>query len=216
MRRAVVLLTLVGCSATSEDDAPAMSGTLTAQYRMRDGEADTEDHDLFGVASVRAGDVEDNGWEASLLARVNRDLDANDASIFGGLSDAEGGSTDFDIYHLWVDLPVGEKLEPLRLGRQIEPGTPESAWFDGARLATRARGERRWEYGVYAGQPVRLYESSSGDLTGGAWVAAQPWEGARARLDVMRLEDEVNLGTRRDDLVGLDLRQRAGEALFLD
>jgi hypothetical protein len=217
VRAVVVSLVLLGCAATSEGDAgPEVHGSLTTRYRLREGEGDDQDQDLFAVAAIETGDLEEQGWHGSLLARVNRDLDGSDTTTFDDLSDVEGHQTDADIYHAWVDLDVGERLAPLRLGRQLLLGAPELPWFDGFSLATRPHGRRGWTFGAYGGVPFHLFASRAGDLAAGAWVAGRPWDGGRARLDVMRLEDEVTLGSRQDDLIGLDLRHRASEEVFLD
>ena len=218
-----LLLLAAGCASVPGQDEPVddgerhWSGSISERYRARtDGEQD--DHDLLTIVSLQTGELERDGWAASFLARANLDVDGTDQdSPFDSLSDAEGDQLDADLYHAWVDLPVGDGLEALRLGRQMLHETPEFAWFDGASLSSLARGEQAWQFGLYGGVPVHLYESSAGeDLAAGAWAAGSPWTGGRARLDVMRLEDEVVLGPLDDDLIGLDLRHSASAELFLD
>src|SRR5262249_54462738 len=71
--------------------------------------------------------------------------------------------------------------------------------------------------GAYGGALSRVYTSAeSGNDVYGAFVEAKPWEGGRARLDWMHLEDETQLGRHKDDLAALALGQSFGPSWRFD
>lgn len=216
------------CASPPADDTPseppsdeaerALHGSLTTRYRGRSTDGD-QDHDLYAVLALDLGDAQRDDWSASLMARAAYDLDGQGdvGDPFASLSDAQGEDLDLDLYHAWVDVHSLEVLSTLRFGRQLLYETPELAWFDGAHLASTPRGTRGLLFGAYGGVPVHLFESSSsGDALAGFYLEGRPWEGARARLDWMHLEDETVLAEHEDDLFGIDLRQGIGEKLHLN
>src|SRR6185503_544996 len=100
----------------------------------------------------------------------------------------------------------------LRIGRQSDARLPEVLRLDGVTYLTKPMGTRELEVGVYGGIPVHLYDSSyETNLAFGTFVEGRPWQGGRARLDWMHLEDEVLLGKERDDLIAHGLWQQLNE-----
>ena len=228
---ALLVAWLAGCASSApsraaDAAAPAgaaqsdLHGHVAARYRGR-AAGDDHDHELRTVVGLDYVPAGARGFEAHLLARADADLDGHDAdSIFSGLDDTYDGSVVAKLYTAFLDVALGDAANPhgtLRLGRQTDVELPEVVRLDGLSFRSRAHGERAVAFGLYGGIPVHLYESSSsGDLGYGTFVEGLPWEGGRARLDWLHLEDEQRLGTERDDLLGLTVWQRLARAGWLE
>jgi hypothetical protein len=189
------------------------SVTVRARYRTTN---DAADRDLETLVTLDWGDAKTDDWTAHVAGRVAKDLDGDSTSpTFSDIGNTYDGGLDSRLYEAYGELHDADWQE-LRFGRQTLWDTPEFVRFDGARVEGKPEGELRWRWGAYAGQTSHLYESSpEGDRVYGALAEAHPWTGARARLDVMHLEDEIQLGTQKNDLLGLGLWQNIGQELQL-
>jgi len=202
-----------GVAAEADDDGVHGSVTLRARYRTTDGPAD---RDLESLISLDWGDDKNGDWSAHAAGSVSKDLDGDStAPTFSDVDNTYDGGLDNRLYEAYGEYHAAGWQE-LRIGRQTIWDTPEFVRFDGARVESKAAGDLRWRWGVYAGQTSHTYESSpEGDRVYGALAEARPWTGARARVDVMHLEDEVQLGEQNNDLIGLGLWQNIGQSLQL-
>ena len=188
----------------------SIHGTLSSRYRAR-WESDSEDHDLYQVLTLTAGDETRHRVTGHLMGQVAYDLDGADTDgeyAFFSLEDTYDSSVTARLYHAYADVHRLGTVETLRLGRQLVYETPEVAYFDGVRVETGELGDRNVQFGLYGGVPVHPFESSpEGDLVLGASGSARPWRGGRLRLDWMHLEDESLLGENQDDLTTVALDQ---------
>lgn len=193
---------------TPEKPAPAVqvSGQLRTRYRGQFSEGD--DHDLFELVDLQAKD-RDGRWSASLLGRVNWDLDDGPARL-DSLQDTYDADVTAQLYHAYVDWEHA-RFERLRFGRQTLYETPLTVVFDGAAAELAPLGGVEARFGAYAGLGEHLYESSSeDDWVLGGYGGLDLWKGAVLRADWMHLED-ARLGTEHEnDLVGLVLDQDLG------
>ena len=207
---------------TDEPKAPsafAVHGSLSTRYRLRAVGSDN-DQELTTYLDVSIGSADVDPFSLHLSGRGYADLDgAERNSRLRGIEDSYGEAVTGRLYHAHLDLHVLPGFEVARAGRQTLDDTPISLHFDGARLQTDALGRAGLWAQAYVGAPVHLFESArSGDLLGGVAAGVSPWNGGRARVDWLHLEDRVRTGTRRDDLLGLSLWQDlgAGNSLRLD
>ena len=189
-------------------------GSLSARFRARSGNGDG-DQDLGAVLALDIADPSLPWISGHLQARADADLDGEDGT-FGELSDTYDSDIVSKLYLAYADIALDKQPElspgTLRVGRQSDPRLPEVLRLDGVAYATRPMGESEIELGAYGGIPVHLYESSSdGDLAYGTFAEGRPWDGGRARVDWMHLDDELKLGDQRDDLLSLGLWQEVAE-----
>lgn len=200
-----------GPSSTPRPKRP-LRGSLSLRTRNR-FTGDDQDHELRSLLVLDWDDPARPRVAAHLLARADIDLDGLDEGpVFQDLSDTYDSSVVAKLYLAYADVALGDPLEAdagrLRVGRQSDPRLPEVVRLDGVAYSSGPRGAHEVELGLYGGVPVHLYESSPhGDAAFGTSLEGRPWEGGRARFDWMHLEDEVLLGTERDDLLGLSLWQ---------
>jgi hypothetical protein len=202
------------------DDLDAIGGHFAARYRGRAGDG-TDDHDVYTTLYTDVGQVRPGDWTYHVLGTLYADLDGGedgtDEFVFFGLADTYDSAVHGDLYHLYADYHGRGGLERARLGRQLDYGTPELAWFDGASLALAEQGSRRSSGGLYGGIPVHAYESSAeGDVVFGVWGETHPWKDARLRLDWMHLEDDYLLAENENDLLGLSAWQTLARAWRLE
>jgi hypothetical protein len=204
--------------AQSEGAKPAgwVHGSLGVRYRARSG-SDDSDQDLGAVLALDVANPEVPWISGHLQARADADIDG-ESGVFGELSDTWDCNLTSKLYLAYADIALDKQPEQspgtLRVGRQSDPRLPEVLRLDGVSYLTRPMGERELELGAYGGIPVHLYESSSeGDRAFGAFAEGRPWEGGRARVDWMHLEDELVLGDQRDDLLALGLWQEVADDL---
>lgn len=185
-----------------------VSGSFALRYRGRFTD-DDQDHEARGLLTLDILDPRASWVRGHLMARADLDLDGLDEGlVFQDLSDTYDGSLITKLYLAYaeLDLGLGQQDSPgtLRVGRQSDVRLPEVLRLDGVSFLSRPMGAERVEIGLYGGVPVHLYESSpEGDRAYGTFVEAQPWDGGRARVDWMHLEDELVLGDEKDDLFGL-------------
>jgi hypothetical protein len=186
-------------------------GSLAVRYRGRTNGDDT-DHEISNVLTLDVADPKSpGGVSGHLLARMDVDAEGkDDGEVFGDLSDTYDSDVISKVYLAFADIPVdGQSKESpglLRVGRQQDPSLPEVLRLDGVSYLTPPLGKNEVEVGAYGGIPVHLYESSSeGDSAFGTFVEGNPWQGGRARVDWMHLEDEEVLGEGQDDLLALGL-----------
>jgi hypothetical protein len=194
-----------------------LTGVLATRYRYRSNS--TDDHDLWSTLSLQAGNAKDHAVTGHFLAWANLDLDGMPGGFdpFRDINDAYSKDVTGRLYEAFADFHKVDELDVLRLGRQPLYDTPEYVTFDGVRVETRPQGEKAWRLGAYGGIPVHHFESSSsGDAVVGTYVDLRPWEGGRARLDYMYLEDQTRLGDQRNDLLGARLWQSVGRQLRLE
>ncbi|MBK8178202.1 MAG: hypothetical protein IPK67_04780 [Planctomycetes bacterium] len=187
---------------------PGLSGWSKTRYRLRtvDGDAD---HDLYEVLGLDYVEPTEKKLEAHFLGRAALDLDGDGASQLQSINDTGSGSLDADLYEAYVKRSFHDGDWSVRLGRASEYLTPEVAHYDGASFSGRIRGAQGVEFGAYGGRNVVFDLANDDDgFVAGAFAAARPWKGGRARLDWMHLEDEDLLGDDQDDLAGLSLWQQ--------
>ena len=191
-----------------EADYP-IHGSLRARVRTRTN-SDESDTDLFATLRLDFGDVERYGYSGHVSAVGLADLDGTDSGeySFYGVYDTYDSAVQGRLHLAYLDMPGHGNLEVLRVGRQQVYTTPEFAWFDGVRAEYGSRSKQEMVFGAYGGLPVRLFDSvDSGDVLGGLYAEASPWDDARARLDYMRFEDKSLIGNGGNDLLNLGLRQ---------
>ena len=186
-----------------------ISGQLTTRYRGRFTDSDS-DHDLFGYLSLDIGDPRKDRVTGHLDARASLALDGlHQSGPFQDIQDSYSSDLDGRLYTAYADIHQTEGLDVVRIGRQQYWMAPELAFFDGVQLETEELSKEGLKLGTYGGKPVHLYaESSQGDWLFGLYGEGQPWKGGRLRLDWMRAEDQVSIGTLGDDLWNLGIWQR--------
>jgi len=188
-------------------------GSLSVRYRGRFTD-DDQDQDARGVLALDVVNPEAPWIRGHLLARVDVDIDGlGDDPIFDDLTDTYDGSVVSKLYLAYADIDLDRDPEDspgtLRVGRQSDARLPEVVRIDGISYLTRPMGAHEVEVGLYGGVLAHLYESShEGDLGFGTFVEGLPWQGGRARLDWMHLEDELVLGEEHDDLLTVGLWQQ--------
>lgn len=205
---------------TSVSAGPAIRGSLSSRYRARTG-GDARDQDLYETLVLDVGDERLDAYTAHVMGRVSWDIDGqadrDGQFVYPSLADGYDDAFHGLLYEAYVDVERPPLVADARLGRQIDYLTPVFAYFDGARISSRAATRYKLSGGLYGGVPVRLYESStSGDQLAGAWGEARPWQDARVRLDWMHVEDEDRFAAHQDDLYGVSYWQRFGERLRFD
>src|SRR5688572_13545881 len=191
-------------------------GSLSARFRARSN-GDDHDQDLGAVLALDIADPAAPWISGHFQARADADIDGEDGT-FGELSDTYDSDIVSKLYLAYAEIALDKQPEQspgtLRLGRQSDPRLPEVLRLDGVSYTTRPLGESEVELGAYGGLPVHLYESSSdGDLAYGTFAEGRPWDGGRARVDWMHLDDELKLGDQRDDLLALGLWQDVAQGL---
>jgi hypothetical protein len=189
-----------------------LHGSLTSSWRGRWG-GDQHDNDLRELLALDYGDAERDAWTARFTGLLAGDLDGDGEGLFFELQDTLDGALDTQVYDAYVEGHDLGPLETVRLGRQSLWDTPVFVWFDGVTAQTEARGSDAWQLGAWGGRPVHAYESSSGDVVGGLYAQASPWEAGRVRMDWMHLVDEESSGESSNDLLSLALWQGLGERL---
>jgi hypothetical protein len=203
----------------AEAEGAHIEGFVSAKLvsRWTDGDSDV---DLTSVVSLDWSDPRHAWITAHFVARISADLDGKKAgSQYNGLSDLNNQALDFDLYDAYVDILPAEGLGRLRIGRQFEVDTPEIVHYDGLSFATHPSGDKEFTAGVYGGVPVRLYaDRSERRALFGVYAEERPWEGGRARIDWMHLEDDT-LPDPGNGIIGLGLWQRfdggwSGEAQY--
>lgn len=201
------------------DEDGFVTGMVSNRYRGR-WAGDNADHDDTLVLDLQIGDARRHSVTGHVSGRMSADLDGkpddDGDDDFFSLQDTYDSRVTAQLHTAYADFQ-SESFEVLRFGRQWTYETPVFAWFDGVRVESSAVGDRHGRYGVYGGVPVHLYESSpSGDAILGTFLTLDTWEGGRARLDWMHIEDETQFGEEQDDLLGLGVWQRAGKNLHLE
>lgn len=183
-----------------------VSGYVSARYRARWTGGD-DDHELSGVLSADVGDPERNPWTGHLYLRSVWDLDGGSSSDpFFDVYDTYDDGLVTKVYRAHADFHAVDGLEMVRIGRQTLDDTPVVLYLDGVRVQSEPQTEHDVQWGVYAGLPSNLFESSSsGDFMGGAMVQARPWSGGRVRADYVHVSDDYLAREHEDDLVGLGL-----------
>jgi hypothetical protein len=203
-------------SAAAPEPAAAESklhGSLSSAWRGRWG-GDEHDNDLRELLTLDYGDAESDRWTARFTGMLSGDLDGDGEDLFFELNDTLDGGVDGRIYDAFAEGHDLGPLETLRLGRQSLWDAPVFVWFDGVSAQTEERGSESLQVGAWGGLPVHPFESSSsGDLVGGLYAQARPWEAGRVRVDWMHLEDEQSSGEQSNDLLALGLWQGIGERL---
>jgi len=197
----------------------ALHGSLGLRYRTR-WNGESSDQDLSQLLGLELGNAARDPWSLSLSAEAREDIDGirpgSTSDAYYEIEDSSGDALAARLYHAYVDLHSIEDLETLRVGRQTLVDTPETAWFDGARVETRELGGARARLGAYGGVPV---EYDTGSYTGsalyGVFAEAQPWTGSRVRGEWMHADDDVRLG-HSDDLLGVGLWQSLWTNLRLE
>ena len=202
--------------ATSAAPGGRLHGSLSTRYRGRaTGQAD--DHDLDLTILLDAGDAEQEPLTFHLMGRLRQDLDGTPgdrSDPFFGLEDSRGERFSAFLNYAYADFHAFPELERLRAGRQLLYETPEVAHFDGLSLATSESSAWRLMAGAYAGLPVHRYEPPErGEELHGLFAQVRPWRGGRLRLDYMHLVDPELLGSRDNDLLGLEFGQEFGRTL---
>jgi len=182
-----------------------VDGVLLSRYRARFAGGE-HDHDLDEVLDVSLAD-EGGRWRGRLSAQATLDLDGrSDGSdtTFFSLRDTYDHALTARVLFGWVDVLGIERIELLRVGRQVVHEAPVAATFDGLRFESERMGPLRSRFGVYGGLGEHPYESSSdGDLVAGVFGEVSPWQGAALRADWMHLEDDTVFGDASNDLFGL-------------
>lgn len=194
-----------------------VEGTLHTRYRFRSNGG--SDHDLSSTLALTVGDRDRHPATLTFLGWANADLGGRrgEDDPFFDITDTYSKDVTARLYEAHLDLHRVEGLDVLRLGRQPLYDTPEYVSFDGLRLEGAPVGQKALRLGAYGGVPVHHFESSShGDSVVGAYADLRPWDGGRARLDYMYLEDEDLLGRNRNDLLGARLWQRLGDRLRVE
>lgn len=205
----------------ASQDPNWLHGSFAVRYRGRTT-SDDSDNDLRAFLALDINDFPDARISGHIQARLDLDLDGNDADgEFGGLDSTYDSALVSKLYLAYADIAVGARPENadgiLRIGRQSDPRLPEVLRIDGVSYATRPMGEREIELGAYVGIPAHLYESSnSGDNAFGAFAEGRPWEQGRVRVDYMHIEEEEGLGAGKDDLISLGLWQQVSKSLNLE
>jgi len=151
------------------------------------------DHDLDETtfAGVDYSDPRFPWIKAHLSTRLSVDLDGHDpGSVFDGLSDIHDAALDFKLYDAFVTLDTPDSPGAVRIGRQLAYETPVIVHYDGLDFRTHPSGDAELSVGLYGGRPVRLYEDQdeSRSLIG-VYAEERPWQGGRARVDWMHVED---------------------------
>ena len=196
-------------------------GSLAVRYRGRYTDED-RDQDLRGVLALDVADPKTPWIKGYLLARTDIDLGFDEGPILQDLSNTYDGAVVSKLYLAYADLLLGQSPEgsagTFRIGRQCDPRLPEVLRLDGVSYLTRPmKEERELQVGVYAGQPVHLYESTSNEnLAFGTFVEGRPWTSGWARFDWMHLEDELVMGEERDDLLDFEVWQEVSKRWRLE
>src|SRR6185295_16566401 len=130
--------------------------------------------------------------QAHVSTRLSVDLDGHDpGSVFDGLSDIHNAALDFKLYDAYVSLSPKDSFGTLRVGRQLAYETPVIVHYDGLDFRTHPTGDAEFTAGLYGGRPVRLYEDTGASRSlVGVFAEERPWQGGRARIDWMHVEDD--------------------------
>jgi hypothetical protein len=177
-----------------------LSGRLDAFFRHRrqerEGERDT-DSVVTGMLDGAYRDADGREQFRFLFDGVlTADLDGLESSheAFAGLGDARNSRTHAYVYQAWAETAsLGEGLT-LRAGRQ-EIHREDALYFDGVRLDAANSGALTAV--VYAGSPVRFYESDrTGDFLGGVGLKWRASRELRLGLDEVFLRDRAPAGDR--------------------
>jgi len=175
-----------------------LRGRLDANFRYRK-QAAGEDRDRvltgFFDGSLRNADGSED-FRFLFDGVLTADLDGleNPNESFYGLGDARNSDTHGFVYAAWAESSALADGLKLRVGRQ-EIHREDALYFDGARIDAASNGP--FTGVVYAGSPVRFYESDrTGDFLGGFGVrwAAQP--GLRIGFDEIFFRDRAPAGDR--------------------
>jgi hypothetical protein len=198
--------------AAAASAADLLHGSLAVRFR---GRTDGHEHDadLGAVLALDYADPATARVSGHLQASADVDLDGKNVDgVFGSLDDTYDGALVAKLYLAYADIAIGDDPASasgvLRVGRQSDALLPEVLRIDGLSYTTRPSGKNDIIVGGYVGVPVHLYESSNdGDRAFGAFVEGRPWEGGRARLDWMHIEDQDVLPDDKNDLFALGLWQ---------
>jgi len=150
-----------------------------------------QDFDQTNFFSVDWSDARRPWLKAHVSARFAIDLDGHEAnSVFNGLSDIHDQAVDFKLYDAYVDIGAPQGAGVARIGRQLEYEAPVVVHYDGLAFRTHPTGSVEFTAGVYGGIPVRLYEGG-GETRSlfGVFAEERPWQGGRARVDWMHVEN---------------------------
>jgi hypothetical protein len=207
-------------TSAAGDSGFAIHGSLSSQYRGRWADSQ-HDNDLYEFLAMDFGDPNVNKWTAHVSARMSIDLDGTPPSstppLFFSLADTYDASVHTQLYEAHVDGTDIGPLAEIKLGRQIDYGTPAYAWFDGAYARSKPIGGTDLDVGAYGGIPVYLYESSrTGDVMAGAFAESKLWSESRGRLDWMHIEDNTSTGYHDDNMWSLGLWQDLGKSVHLE
>lgn len=203
-------------AATPPREVPELGvpihGSLQTRYRGRHA-ASSDDQEVFTVLGFDVGDPERHPVTFHFVGRGYADLDGGETrSTFRSIEDTFGRDITGRIYDAYFDLHAVPGLSRARLGRHTILDTPVPLFLDGLDVQTRRLGRVGAWFEAFGGVPVRLFEQSrSGDLAVGGAAGLTPWQGGRARVDYLHLEDRVRTGGLRDELLGMSLWQTLGD-----
>lgn len=200
-------------TAAVDDMIASAHGSVSAEYRLRSGDDDT-DQDVYNWLDLRLGDENLDRLSVTIFARSSWDLDGQrtnrDDYEFTSVEDKYDSSFNTRLYSAYATYrPENGPVAVGRVGRQYiyaaETFHVDGVWAESAVLHEKTR----LTASVYGGVPVHLYESSpSGDWIAGGALSAEPLRGTRATLDYVHVADEY-VGTVRDDMAALRVWQRA-------
>ena len=199
-------------------DPFALHGSVRVRYRGRSTADGDEDHDLYQHLQLDWGNEFEPGFFASFNGRLHQDLDAigsgNSFHPFRAITDSSDGAHHARVYHAYAGYrPSWGPIEEVRVGRQYVHAGDQFP-MDGGHLVVRPVGRSRdLRVHVFGGKPTHLYERSlRGDYIVGAGIEGAPWQGARGKLDFVRIHDENDFyGSLYNNLVTADLRQAVGD-----
>ncbi|HED65890.1 MAG TPA: hypothetical protein ENJ09_10090 [Planctomycetes bacterium] len=212
--------TVAGDAARLPQEAqPSFDGFVNFRTLSRWAEdAGDHDQDLYGVLGMNFSTGGDRPWAGHLLVQGAWGIDSQPAdSVFYGVLDSYDDAVDLRLYRAYVDVPTPDAVALAQIGRMAIYDTPETAYFDGARIETTPVGETRFIVGAYGGQSVHLFEGwPSDEWIGGLYTRLRPWVHGLLRVDWMHFNDDLRFGDGNNDLVSANVTHRLGENVRLD
>ncbi len=207
--RRVGALLLVGATVfflggflPAQEEAPSWDfhGRLDASWRYRNqdrrNQADNEglfSANLDGVAKDSDG-AETFRFHFDGFATADYNGLERPGDSFYGLADTRNNNFRSFVYGAWAETPALADGMKLRVGRQ-EVHREDALYFDGVR-ADFSNGSP-WSGVVYAGAPVRFYESNrSGDFLGGVGLRWRARRGLSFGADEIYLKDRNPVADR--------------------
>jgi len=171
-----------------------LEGRLDVSYRYRtQSRRNTTDSDSFaslyldGTSTDEEGNTEYRFHIDGYASMDWNGLEASDQAFYG-LADTRNSRFRPFLYAAWMESETWLKGAKVRIGRQ-EIHREDALYFDGARVDF---GDGNWQALVYAGAPVRFYESSrSGDFLSGVGLRYWMRRNIRFGLDQVYLRDDA-------------------------